>query len=350
MLKVHKKCPEGWDEFNLRAGGEANILQSLYWANVIRMLDAAEPFFITFEHQGKTIAQALVLKRYFFNRESRRKIFFLPYLECLDGPVIIDPDHAVSAIEEITEFAVKLGKQCLATHIRFEPPHTSRWISDTGMARVYQNFGFKVNNWATYLVNLRSPENEILEKVDKKAREKIRKASRMGVKIRKINDPEDFILNAGEVFRAGGVKKAHSFSTARVIFEEDKKGFYHYYLAYDKKNRNLAVIGMYVFNNVATSISSSLSPVCRQERIPAQDSLTWNCILEARRMGCHTFDMAGVNPNPQTPKEAGIKQFKEKWGGKYVEYNFYFKDLLPVLSKIRKWIRPLAARIREKLA
>ena len=32
------------------------------------------------------------------------------------------------------------------------------------------------------------------------------------------------------------------------------------------------------------------------------------------------YDFAGVSPNPESKKEEGIRFFKGKWGGEYVEY------------------------------
>jgi lipid II:glycine glycyltransferase (peptidoglycan interpeptide bridge formation enzyme) len=110
----------------------------------------------------------------------------------------------------------------------------------------------------------------------------------------------------------------------------------------------LACLGMYVFNSVATENASSLSPLAYQNKIPAQDLLHWEMMLEAKRMGCHTFDMAGVNPNPQTPKESGIRRFKEKWGGKYVEYNIYHKDMMPWLNKGVRIIKPFVKRLLKR--
>ena len=44
-----------------------------------------------------------------------------------------------------------------------------------------------------------------------------------------------------------------------------------------------------------------------------------------RDKGCTLFDLAGVAPEPANQKEAGIRRFKEKWGGKYVEYSRFEK-------------------------
>jgi len=33
-----------------------------------------------------------------------------------------------------------------------------------------------------------------------------------------------------------------------------------------------------------------------------------------------TYDISGVAPDPDSVKEEGIRRFKGKWGGEYLEY------------------------------
>jgi lipid II:glycine glycyltransferase (peptidoglycan interpeptide bridge formation enzyme) len=103
---------------------------------------------------------------------------------------------------------------------------------------------------------------------------------------------------------------------------------------------------MYMFNGVATEIASALSPQAFTQKIPAQDILHWEMLLEAKKAGCHTFDMAGVNPNSSNPKEAGIRRFKEKWGGRYVEYQTFEKQL--PLSTTHQIAKRLFGQFRRK--
>lgn len=89
---------------------------------------------------------------------------------------------------------------------------------------------------------------------------------------------------------------------------------------------------MYIFNGVATEIASGTMPLAYELKLPAQDLLHWEMMLEAKRLGAHTFDLAGVAPLPRNSKEEGIRRFKEKWGGRYVEYYTYRKGLIPFLK------------------
>ena len=39
------------------------------------------------------------------------------------------------------------------------------------------------------------------------------------------------------------------------------------------------------------------------------------------------YDFAGVAPHPANSKESGIRNYKEKWGGDYIEYGIWGKSL-----------------------
>ena len=75
---------------------------------------------------------------------------------------------------------------------------------------------------------------------------------------------------------------------------------------------------MYIFNGVVTEITSATMTIAYELKITTQDLIHWEMMLEDKRMSCHTFDLAGVDPNPaQGSKEEGIRRFKEKRGGRY---------------------------------
>ena len=138
---------------------------------------------------------------------------------------------------------------------------------------------------------------------------------------------------------------------SKIPYEEDRNGYYHYFIAESINGSTLATLGMYIFNGVATEIMSTLAPEALKLKVPAQDILHWEMMLEAKHLGCLTFDLAGINTNPQTPKEIGIRRFKEKWGGEYVEYYTYKKEMKPFCfikftKPIKKIFTPFYKKIR----
>ena len=119
---------------------------------------------------------------------------------------------------------------------------------------------------------------------------------------------------------------------------------YHFFVVKDKNHNILAVLAMYVYNGTATEIASALAPLSFEKKIPAQDLLHWEMMKVAKKLGCHTFDLAGFNPCPRTKKEEGIAKFKGKWGGVIKTYGNLTLYPHPVLHKILVMIRQLAIR------
>jgi lipid II:glycine glycyltransferase (peptidoglycan interpeptide bridge formation enzyme) len=348
-IMVSNKVPIGWDEGLRKREIDVGICQSRYWAEVIRILDKATPYYFQIKDSGDSVlAQALILKRYRYDRDRQRRLFPLPYIECLDGPVIFDHARSVESTQLILRHVLRVAKRNLTTHIHLIPSHVSRYASDEKMANVYQEFGFEAKKWGTYLVDLKKDEEELFKLIMHSARKCIKKCQREGLKVIAIKSYEEFEERYWQPYVKAEAYFGRKANLARKdIWGEDKDNYYHYYIVEDKQGETVAVLGMYIFNGVATEIASSIMPQAYEQKIPAQDLIHWEMMLEAKRLGAHTFDLAGVNPNPQTPKEEGIRRFKGKWGGKYVEYYVYRKNMIPMLKTINKLIKSLPIHRRN---
>src|SRR4030042_4453686 len=342
-IMVSNKVPIGWDEGLRKREIDVGICQSRYWAEVIRILDKATPYFCEVKDAGdSTLAQTLILKRYPYDRDRQRKLFPLPYLECLDGPVVFDHDRAKESIQLILKRVLRLAKRNFATHINLTPSHMSRYASDESIPNLYQEFGFEAKKWATYLVDLRKEEEELFKLISHAARKCIKKCQRDGLKVVSLESYEEFEERYWQPYVQAEAYFGRKANRGRKeLWDEDKENYYHYYIAEDQQGETLAVLSMYIFNGIATEIASGLMPQAYEQKIPAQDLIHWEMMLEAKRLGAHTFVLAGVNPNPQSPKEEGLKRFKEKWGGRYIEYYIYRKDMIPMLKTIKRWVKTL---------
>jgi lipid II:glycine glycyltransferase (peptidoglycan interpeptide bridge formation enzyme) len=333
-IEIFKDIPHNWDELIKSAGNEANICQSGYWARVIKILDKATPYFFQLKDTGDSVlAQALVFKRYSYDREKQRRIFPLPYLECLDGPAVFETSRVEVCTQLILNKLIRIARRTFATHINISPSHTSRHAFDEKIANIYRQLSFQVKKWTTYLVDLKKNEEELFRQLKHAARKCVKKCQREGLKVVEVKNYREFeqrywlpYVQAEEYFG----RKANPSNPA--TWDEDKEARYHYYIVENGNSRTLAVLGMYIFNGVATEIASGTMPLAYELKIPAQDLLHWEIMLKAKCMGCHIFDLAGVDPNPVAgSKEEGIRRFKEKWGGRYVEYYTYRKEMNPVL-------------------
>jgi len=334
--------PGGWDSRLYAARQEAGLCQSTYWARVIQKIDHARPIFLEVFNQKnhKAVLSLMLFDKIPWDRGKMcgniglKQILLDRYggwLEWLDGPVIYSSEEAEikEAIEALLEWIdLRAKKRKIKSISSGEFTHLSKWGSDGEIVKLLLYYGYKANHWATYLVDLNLKEDELWARISHASRQNIKKAQNLGVRIRDISCFEELkavYFPSYQSARAAAGLKVDPLPIWQIAWEEDKERYYRYYVAESGQGEVLATLGMYIFNGVATEFAASLSPRALQEKIPAQDLLHWEMFLRARNLGCHTFDLAGVNPFPCDAKEKGIRRFKEKWQGRYIEFNQFKK-------------------------
>ncbi len=77
----------------------------------------------------------------------------------------------------------------------------------------------------------------------------------------------------------------------------------------------------------------------RTSKQPAQDLLHWEDFSNHKAAGDTTFNLAGFNPAPTDAKEAGIRRFKEKWGGRIVEVPQFEREKAPLRTRLARRAR-----------
>ena len=97
------------------------------------------------------------------------------------------------------------------------------------------------------------------------------------------------------------------------------EGIFETFVA-EKNGEMLAGLSVWGFGADIEELWSFQSERSYREKLYGPDLLKWEVMQWARNMGLRQVDLAGISPNPQTEKEAHIRQFKEKWGGTYSEY------------------------------
>lgn len=336
-----------WDECLKMASTEANLCQSGYWARVMTQIDNSKPMLIEVTDDERLIAGLLIFHKLPFDRNLMKRIISLKQviigeyrgcIEWIDGPVFFTDDDSeiISAINLMLDTLNHKARDLNVNRIQsYGFAHSSHLAKDDNIARIFKQYNYQIKTWATYLVDLTGDEDMLFKELDHAARKNIKKSNRIDVSIYKVTSFEDLELfyKSYKSFEESNNRAVNPFSVAKVMWEEDHDQYYHYYLVKLPDNSVVATLGMYTLNGVATEIASSLSPLAYELKIPAQDILHWHLLLEAKRMGCHTFDLAGISPKPTNSKEEGIRRFKSKWGGKYVEY-YYYEHIRGTLPKL----------------
>lgn len=328
---------EAWAQ-KLSQAKVAGFLQSQLWAKYKAQIDGAAPYYLQVSDgyedllgllllEEKPGAPGLSLRQKLSRRLSVGKGGWLRWQ---DGPVVYTRDTqklggALSALLEwIDAFAAARGSH----HIDAQPFRGLSEDVNVALASASMNHRYRSKIWATYLVDLSIPEEELWESLKSTGRKAVRKARKLGLFTQELLGEagvERFIETYSAFERAAG-RKVRPSQRLKTLWQLDRGEHYHFFLAFDAEGRSISALGMHTFNGVATEIASSTSQVAYQAKLPAQDLLHWDMFLAAQKLGCHTFDLAGISPDPQSSKERGIAQFKEKWGGVYKEYPILRKD------------------------
>lgn len=340
LLCHEHEPPPGWDRRLYSAGREAGLCQSAYWASVIRKVDQARPLFIeVIDGENAIIASLLLFHKIPWDREAKRKRVSMrdailgrnaSWLEWLDGPVFYSGEREKN-LEALANILAFIDTYASRKRIRricsLGFSRTGSYAADEEVARLHESLGYSTSPWGTLIVPLTQDESQLWKKLNPAARKSVQKARKIGVTV-KCTDTfemfrEHYYDNYARFERSAG-RQPNPPYVSRICWNEDREGYYRYFVAVHN-DEVLATLGMYLFNGVATEITSSLSPRAFADKIPAQDLLHWEMMLEAKRNGCASFDLAGVNPSPENDREAGIRRFKEKWGGEYRLYNRFFR-------------------------
>ena len=229
--------------------------------------------------------------------------------------------------------------------------YESDYSADPRILNIFERFGYTKKIWGTYLVDLTRDEDKLWMNLDHSARKSLKQMEGRGVIVKKVNGSrefiEKFIIPYNRMEKEFGRAEIPLWFAKKVNTSGDQDKYYHYF--YAELGGNIeAVLGMYVYNGYATEIMSATSKLTYEKKIYAQDLIHWAMFRYAKSIGCHTFDLAGVNPNPANAKEAGIKRFKKKWGGRYIEYPIFEKEMPGFIQSFKRVGMLLYKRIYGK--
>ena len=232
------------------------------------------------------------------------------------GPIIFKPNLVDDICESLYGFCAKQKKQQKTIVIGTEFPL---------LAESLKNFEkpFIKNTWATFLINLSENLEVIWEKMDKHSAQKnIKRSENRGVTISEITEKD--LITIFDLIKK--YKEETKTNTEEKV--EDVKKMWHYlhnigmhgFLAfYD--NEPIGGIMASSFNGYINEFGVARTPKDSENKLYSQDLLKWHIIKWGKSQNLKYYDLTGVNPNPSNQKEKGIYRYKQKWGGKLVNYN-----------------------------
>ena len=319
-VSVSEKPPAGWDAF-LSQSEFGTFYQTSLYSSYAEREAGFKPLFLRAEENGIAQGQLLLLKgsrihgllanlplHSITTRVSRA---VAPAFSWIYGPVAESEPAASALLEKAAELSGGKLRTCI--------PHPLSPFENS-----FAKAGFREKKWATFLVDLRKGEEELWKAVDNAAR-KIARRTLEQADVVQVEDEGQYKAYHAVMNENRKRNKAVPYRYTPALWKIWREnGCGEVFIAKEKAGgRVLAGLGISSFNGYLNEWGAGTSSYAIENHVYAQDAIKWSVIKWAREKGFRYYDLTGVNPTPANEKEKGIFRFKEKWGGKLVEYGVY---------------------------
>ncbi len=344
-------APTDWSHLLRSADRQCSLHQTEFRARYLAKSAGAIPYYLKAVDNGVTVASLLCFERRPFDRATQKPIRNISsfitgsssgVIEWIEGPIFYREDKSIQALELFLSWMKEQFKSRGLNRVHCGGlPLFSEHVDSSDINDAFSRFGFSRSIWATYLVDLSVGEEVLWKKINRAAKKNIKRCLNESVAVRRLDSFDEFrdaFYTSYSRAEAEGGRVAGPLEPYDILFEEDVEKVYSFWLAETEDGEALATLGTFKVGSVATEIASSTLNLARTMKLGAQDFLHWKIFVALMKEGCQTFNLAGVSPNPQNSKEAGIRSFKEKWSGDYVEYARY--DLSSLRGRMVRSIAP----------
>jgi len=329
--------PRNWDEWLQECAGNANFCQSSKWAKIHFEANGAKPYWVDITVNGNRKVSAL------FGFKANNNFFSgNGDLICFHGPVL----SAGSNLENLAELlheTERLASDVSARSVSFIGlPSWRDTSNDDVIEYIFNKSGYKKKPWLTSIVDLSPSEDKIFASFRNAARKGIRKSEREGLTVSQCKTFDEFNFCFVTPYNEEN-RDDLKISRQNTIWNLDDGHNYNFFFVKNSSDSVLATLGTYRFNGVATEIMSHRTKANYDDNLPAQDILHWEIIKFHKDLGDQWFDLAGYSPDPETPKEEGIRRFKQKWGGREISIPTFTLDLSPFPVRIVRKLKRIFA-------
>lgn len=309
---------DDWDAFVATHSVWNPLFLTSAWADYYARWSAIRPRYVcVYDEAGEWVAAWLALVS---PLSALRAGWKGVMLRCLDGavsemrwlapPALTSPDLA-------PDVALALERWMR----RFAVTHRVVRIAGGPWLRGGNGLG-RLGTWATYLLDCRKVEQDLWTELRAAARKAIRKAQESGLTVRRLTARDEVVGYYGFAEQAARRTNRRLPGPEDFLAAWDSlrgRGHLEFFVA-EHGGEIVSGLGVRGYAGFVSEFGLYQSEHDVRGRLNGQDLIKWEIIRWARTAGVHTFDLAGVSPRPGTAKEAGIHQFKKKWGGVYLEY------------------------------
>jgi lipid II:glycine glycyltransferase (peptidoglycan interpeptide bridge formation enzyme) len=289
-----------WDSM-ISKDKNADFVQSIEWARILELTYGHESYLLELLDDGRPAGYFTV-----FTNTTKGRSNLISY----NGPAILQPEKTVQIFKAFIDWLDILTDEKKIKSIKLTLLK-SNW-AESGNPQIIEKFtarGYGYRTWTTYLVDLNQTEKDLWMYINKSARKSLKKVRGSGAVVKKARDYHEFIEKFIQPYNQ--MEKEHGRSGVPLSQIEKTRNldylnkYYHYYYT-EFEGHIHGVIGMCVFNGIAEELMSSASKFSYDNKLYVQDMMHWQMFLDAKNLGCHTFDLAGVNPEPKSSRRNGV--------------------------------------------
>ena len=315
-LEINEEPSNDWNQ-KLYSSKLGTIYQTPEYANFTRDTMDWKAYFLRFVNpKGEVVSQLMISEYTKINKNHKIKNILRnisqknkKIIKWLYGPVIFQEGIESEVFRLLHDFLI--SKNCYVTGNAH--PLSSENLYLLGKP-------FQINIWATFLIDLNQPKEILWNNLDKhSARKNVDRSLTRGVTVKEMNNSDLKKYHEMLEETKQKVKSEVDYYAVETLWNYLKPIGFTGFLAYQNKN---PIGGILVsnFNNYVNEWGVARTECDLNLKLYAQDLLKWNIIEWGNKSNFRYYDLSGVNPNSENPKESGIFRYKKKWGGKYVEY------------------------------
>jgi lipid II:glycine glycyltransferase (peptidoglycan interpeptide bridge formation enzyme) len=324
---------------------EGNIFQSAAWGRYLQTAGYEVFYLLANDSAGLPVGSlvAFIEGRRSGNRYTdgkpltcvakRLAACIFPVLRFIGGPLVYVRNRFEESNDAIIREIHRLGRRIKVFEVRGTAPvHGDRQLATS--------WSTSSSTWGTSLIDLTLPESQLWDNLHRSARKSVRKARDERVVGRQMTDGSEigsYLQLLQKTRHDLGLEMPPAYPDEIMWKCLGTSGHLRIFFA-EIGDRLCHGLGVLVFNGVLYEIGVARD-VEGLVGAGAGDVVKWNIICWGAATGQRVYDLAGVAPNPADAKEEGIRRYKTKFGGTYVEYPIHAYSCSRMRSTLYRQIR-----------
>lgn len=308
-------------KWNKKAIEKSVACQTYEWA-LANDSTTNEPLFIVARDKGEWVGGWLIF---------RNNIPLFSSINIPSEPLIMDEMRP----EIITEILWEGIEKRNPVYVEWLSYANSRWKNEQFLKKKGFN---KIIKYGSHILDIGKTEEDLWRELNKKHRNVIRKAEKMGIVIEESNDIKNYHLLSEESYKkSGGSGPSHN-RLKRVYTYLNPKRMCRVFFA-KKDDKIVAGAFMLLCGNRITYLHGA---TCKNPPTGAANFLHWKMIRLFKAEGFRLYDFGGASLNvDKDTKGRGITRFKERFGGELETFYGGYKVYSPIRKRLlEKVLKP----------